>query len=332
VGKRTTGSKAGAFLIVNPEWNGQKPTDISDVVRSRTPYALVFGRTFVDSPNDVKAVNGLQDQYQVVPLSLWGKAGVMLPENRNVWPPFDSKGDPLADWKTINRAMAENPPVEKDKQLLEMFATVGIGPRLTDQLTKLDDASKRGLARAAEGGRAMVEGMMAAGVGNKIVNGWLYPPLNLGRLGVLSDEFRSRAIGAAGGIICQDAAEAVYIIAFTDSDGLPLDGVNRYTLRFEKGGLPQVHEFWSLTMYGADHNLVDNPISRYAIRDRTLGIKVDTDGSITLYLQSSSPGKDKESNWLPTPKQGSFNMALRAYVPGEQIIKQTWKPPTVKKL
>jgi hypothetical protein len=332
VGKRTTGSKAGAFLIVNPEWNGQKPTDISDVVRSRTPYALVFGRTFVDSPNDVKAVNGLQDQYQVVPLSLWGKSGVMLPENRNVWPPFDSKGDPLADWKTINRAMAENPPVEKDKQLLEMFATVGIGPRLTDQLTKLDDASKRGLARAAEGGRAMVEGMMAAGVGNKIVNGWLYPPLNLGRLGVLSDEFRSRAIGAAGGIICQDAAEAVYIIAFTDSDGLPLDGVNRYTLRFEKGGLPQVHEFWSLTMYGADHNLVDNPISRYAIRDRTLGIKVDTDGSITLYLQSSSPGKDKESNWLPTPKQGSFNMALRAYVPGEQIIKQTWKPPTVKKL
>jgi len=332
VGKRTTGSKAGAFLIVNPEWNGQKPTDISDVVRSRTPYALVFGRTFVDSPNEVKAVNGLQDQYQVVPLSLWGKSGVKLPENRNLWPPFDSKGDPLADWKTINRAMAENPPVEKDKQLLEMFATVGIGPGLTDQLTKLDDASKRGLARAAEGGRAMVEGMMEAGVGNKIVNGWLYPPLNLGRLGVLSDEFRSRAIGAAGGIICQDAAEAVYIIAFTDSDGLPLDGVNRYTLRFEKGGLPQVHEFWSLTMYGADHNLVDNPISRYAIRDRTLGIKVDTDGSITLYLQSSSPGKDKESNWLPTPKQGSFNMALRAYVPGDQIIKQTWKPPTVKKL
>jgi hypothetical protein len=332
VGKRTTGSKAGAFLIANPEWNGQKPMDISDVVRSRTPYALVFGRTFVDSPNDVKAVNGLQDRYQVVPLSLWGKSGVMLPENRNVWPPFSSKGDPLADWKTINRVLAENPPAEKNKQLLEMFATVGIGPGLTDQLTQLDDESKHGLARAAGGGRAMIEGMMAAGVGNKMVNGWLYPQLNLGRLGVLSDEFRSRAMGAAGGIICQDAAEAVYIIAFTDSDGLPFEGVNRYTLRFEKGGLPPVHEFWSLTMYGGDHNLVDNPISRYAIRDRTPGIKEGADGSTTLYLQSNSPGKDIESNWLPTPKQGSFNMALRAYVPGEQIIKQTWRPPTVKKI
>jgi hypothetical protein len=149
--------------------------------------------------------------------------------------------------------------------------------------------------------------MMAAGVGNKTVNGWLYPPLNLGRLGVLSDEFRSRAIGAAGGIICQDAAEAVYIIAFTDSDGLPLDGVNSYTLRFEKGGLPPVHEFWSLTMYGADHNLVDNSISRYAIRDRTPAIKVAADGSITLYLQSSSPGKDKESN------------VCRRYYPGRSV-------------
>jgi hypothetical protein len=178
----------------------------------------------------------------------------------------------------------------------------------------------------------MVEAMTAAGVGNRVVNGWLYPPPNLGRLGVVSDEFRSRAIGAAGGIICHDAAEAVYVVAFTDSDGLPLNGVNRYTLRFDKGGLPPVHEFWSLTMYGADHNLVDNPISRYAIRDRTPGTKVDADGSITLYLQSNSPGKDKESNWLPTPKQGAFNMALRAYVPSEQIIRQTWKPPTVKKV
>ena len=93
-----------------------------------------------------------------------------------------------------------------------------------------------------------------------------------------------------------------------------------------------MHEFWSLTMYGADHNLVDNPISRYAIRDRTPRIKAGADGSITLYLQSNSPCNDKESNWLPTPKQGSFNMALRAYVPDEQIIKQTWNPPTVRRV
>jgi hypothetical protein len=283
VGKRSTGSKAGAFLIAGPSWNGQKPDDVSEVIRSRTPYALVFGRTFVDGPSDIAAVNKLQDQYRVIPLSLWGKADITLPENRDVWAPLDSNADPLADWKTINRAMAENPPAAKDEQLLEMFATVGIGPGLTESLDKLDAASKRGLARAAAGGWAMVEGMLAAGVSNRIINGWLFPPPTLGRQGAVDDDFRGRAVCSIGGIICNDAAEAVYVVAFTDFDGQPLDGANRYTLRFEKGALPPANEFWSLTMYDPAHNLVDNPIDRYAIRDRTPGIKREADGSTILY-------------------------------------------------
>lgn len=84
-------------------------------------------------------------------------------------------------------------------------------------------------------------------------------------------------------------------------------------------------------MYGPDYNLVGNPINRYAIRDRTPGIKTGDDGSVTLYLQSTSPGPDKESNWLPTPKEGRFSMLLRAYGPEEPILKQTWVPPTVSK-
>jgi hypothetical protein len=332
VGKRTTGSKAGAFLIAGPGWNGRKPNDVRQVIRSRTPYALVFGRTLVEGPSDVAAVNKLQDQYRVIPLGLWGKSGVTLPENRSVWAPFDRNVDPLADWKTINRAMTENPPAAKDKQLLETFATVGIGSGLTDKLQKLDEASKRGLARAAAAGLAMIEGMAVAGVGFRTVNGWRYPPPKLGRQGVVDDDFRGRAICASGGIICHDAEEAVYIVTFTDSDGQLLDGANRYTMRFEKGGLPPAHEFWSLTLYGSDHNLVDNPIARYAIRDRTPGIRQAADGSTTLYLQSNSPGPDLESNWLPTPKAGAYNMALRSYVPGEPIMKQAWQPPTVKKV
>jgi hypothetical protein len=330
VGKLTTGSKAGAFLVAGPGWSGQKPDDVREVIRSRTPYALVFGRTYVEGPDDVAAVNKLQDQYRVVPLSLWGKAGSTLPENRDVWAPFDRKTDPLADWKTIDRAMAENPPAAKDKQPLEMFATVGIGPGLIEVLDKLDPASKRGLGRASAGGWAMIEGMLTSGVSNKIINGWLFPPPTLGRQGAVDDDFRGRAVCSIGGIICNDAAEAIYVVAFTDVDGQPLAGANRYTLSFEKGALPPAKEFWSLTMYDPAHNLVDNPINRYAIRDRTPGIKHESDGSTILYLQSTSPGPDKESNWLPTPKKGAFSMALRTYGPGESIIKQTWLPPTVK--
>ena len=132
-----------------------------------------------------------------------------------------------------------------------MFATVGIGPGLTESLDKLDTASKRGLARAAMGGWAMVEGMLAAGVSNRIINGWLFPPPTLGRQGTVDDDFRGRAVCSIGGIICNDAAEAVYVVAFLDVDGQPaiLDRANRYTLRFEKGALPPANEFWSLTMY-----------------------------------------------------------------------------------
>lgn len=331
VGKRSTGSKAAAFLIAGPDWKGKKPAGIRAVIRARTPHALVFGRTFVEDRNDVPAVNGLQEQFQVVPLSLWGKPGATLPENRDVQVPFDSKADPLADWKTINQAMAENPAATKDQPLLDLFATVGIGPGLSDRLDRLDAASKRGLARAAAGGRPMVGGMMAAGIANQPVNGWHYSRKNGGRAG-LEGDFRGRAICAAGGIICNEPDEATYLVAYADADGQPLDGSKRYTLHFDKGALPPVKEFWSLTLYGADNNLVDNPIDRYAIRDRTPGVKRNADGSFSLHLQSDSPGKDKESNWLPAPAQGRFYLALRAYVPGNAVIDQTWQPPTVKRV
>ena len=121
---------------------------------------------------------------------------------------------------------------------------------------------------------------LVAGVSNRIVNGWLFPPPTLGATGAVDDDFRGRAICSIGGIICNDATEAVYIVAFADVDGQKLDGANRYTMRFEKGALPPANEFWSLTMYDPAHNLVDNPINRYAIRDRTPGVKQEADGSL----------------------------------------------------
>ena len=331
VGKRTTGSKAAAFLVAGPNWKGDKPADVRSVIRSRTPYAVVFGRTFVADANDVPAVNRLQDQYRVVPLSLWGKAGATIPENRNVWAPYDAKTDPLADWKTINRAMAENPPLEKDRPLLDVFATVGIGGGLTDTLEKLDASSKRGLARAAAGGWALIEAMLASGASNRSSNGWIFGPETAGRQGAIDNDFRGRATCAIGGIICNDAAEALYFVAFTDTNGKPLEGGERYTLRFDKTGIPQVSEFWSLTMYNPAHNLVDNPINRYAIRDH-MPLKREADGSLIIYLQPTSPGPDKESNWLPTPKQGGFNMALRTYGPSQATVEGNWQPPMVQRV
>jgi len=74
---------------------------------------------------------------------------------------------------------------------------------------------------------------------------------------------------------------------------------------------------------------VDNPISRYAIGDRTPGIKADTDGSLTIHIQADSPGVAREPNWLPSPKTGPFFVVLRSYLPGPEIIEQTWQIPGI---
>jgi len=80
-------------------------------------------------------------------------------------------------------------------------------------------------------------------------------------------------------------------------------------------------------MYGQDTNLVANPINRFSIGNRTAGMKYDADGGLTLQVQAATPEKDTE-NWLPAPK-GNFYVILRCYMPGKEIVSQTWSPPAL---
>jgi hypothetical protein len=131
------------------------------------------------------------------------------------------------------------------------------------------------------------------------------------------------------GIYGNSKAEAMYPIYAVDSKGEPLDASKHsYTVRFAPGQLPPVNAFWSLTMYDLPASLlVANPINRYLINSPMLPqLKKDADGGLTLYIQSESPGKDKEANWLPAPK-GPFVMAMRLYWPKEEAMSGKWKAP-----
>ncbi len=108
-----------------------------------------------------------------------------------------------------------------------------------------------------------------------------------------------------------------------------LTGANQYVVHFQKGQLPPVGAFWSITMYNASQFFVPNPIDRYAIGDRD-NLKFNDDGSLTLYIQNESPGKDKETNWLPAPKH-SFNLFMRLYWPKKEILNGIWKPPNLER-
>jgi hypothetical protein len=329
VGKRTTGGKAGSFALVGPQWKGTLPEGVTPLSPSRTSSILILGRTLVDGKADAPAVNALQDQYRLTPLSFWDKKDAKLPESRDVWKPFDSTSDPLGEWETMNRAMTEDPPEARLAQLVTLFGKIGVGPG--QDLGKLDEATKRGLARAAVDGRMLLKRAINSGALGKQINNWNIPPRSFGRAGLANDFLLRGSLQCMGGIIANEPEEAVYYNTTQDGAGQLFDGAKKYKMHFAPGQLPKVKGFWSITMYDTTFNFTPNPINRYALGDRTAGLKKDADGGLTIYIQSISPGKDKESNWLPTPTNGSFLMVMRTYIPGAEIVEQQWAPPAVKR-
>ena len=327
VGLRTTGSQGGSFAIVGPRWQGSLPENVTALPASRTNSVLIIGRTLVDGTADLPAVNSLQDQYTLVPLSYWGKKDAVLPASREVWAPFDPKTDPLAEWKTMNRAMTEDPPEARLVKLVELFGQIGIGPG--KDVETLDEATKRGLARAAVDGRALLNDALRSGQLGSRVNGWNVPPAGMGRAGLNDDFLLRAAVQSLGGIIANDPEEAMYLNTTLDASGQPLDGGKAYIMRFPPGQLPPVGAFWSVTMYDPTYNLVANPLDRYSIGNRTGGLQQDADGGLTIYIQGTSPGKDKESNCLPSPTSGPYLMILRTYMPSPEIIERRWSPPGI---
>ncbi len=122
-----------------------------------------------------------------------------------------------------------------------------------------------------------------------------------------------------------------------DVTGEPLDGSkHNYTLTFPAGQLPPVNAFWSVTTYdGKTQLLIENPLNRYLINSPMLpGMKKNEDGSLTLYIQKDSPGKEMEANWLPAPNDKIY-LVMRLYWPKTEAPSilpagaGSWSPPGI---
>ena len=137
-----------------------------------------------------------------------------------------------------------------------------------------------------------------------------------------------RAAAAIGGLWGNHPYEAAYIMTYLDDRGEQLNGAHTYTLRLHP--TPPVNAFWSLTMYSVpDFYLVDNPINRYSIGDRTPGVVLDDDGALTITISHEPPSGDKElANWLPSPA-GDFRPVMRMYEPDDSILDQTYEFPGI---
>jgi hypothetical protein len=329
-GKRTTGNRSGNFLIVGPNWRGTTPADIKRIFRSSTRYAWILGQTQANGPDDFAAVNALQAEYKLTPLSYWGqlyapRTDVRVDGEINVsMTPYDqvAKMDAGTFFNRLALVMEENPPYFEDRPALDKLMKLGIRPGKPFDVSKVDPGIRRGLEKAVKQAPIkMQEGMLRM----KTVNGWLQPA-NIGRYGT---DYDTRASIAMVGLGADMQENTIYPTTYVDGGGKLLDSANKYMMHYEKGQFQPTNATWSMSSYKGnfyERNILD----RYAVAP-WMPLKFNPGGSLDIYLQAESPGKDKEANWLPTPP-GQFNLTIRNYWPKEAALDGTYKNPPVRRI
>jgi len=294
-------------------------------------------RTQLFNPEDMPNVVKIQAGYKVQPLSQYLKQPA---------PP----AAPTVNFPKINKEMVKTgffdylafslqfaPAGPEEKEIREKLARLGIGAGKPFAFKDLSPEQKAQVVAGVKEGEAKIKQYLESG--QKNINGWKVGSL-FGDSAFYNGDWLKRAAAAQAGIYGNDAAEAMYPMTKTLANGEPLDGSkHNYTLTFAKDQFPPVNAFWSVTMYdGKTQLLIENPINRYLINSPMLpNMKKNADGSLTIYIQKDSPGKDKESNWLPAPNDLIY-LVMRLYWPKEtppSILppgEGTWKPPGIVKV
>lgn len=333
LGSRATGNGGGSYLIAGPDWKGEPPKGVEKSIRSETRIALAVYRTQLFRPDDLDQVKKVQAGYQVRTLSQYtgepapqAVPGIefpkpLTPEQQKTSPEF---------FNLLNFILQFCPTHPSEEALMERFAKLGIGSGRTFDSGNLPPAVRK----AVEDGMSDAWQELAEFKRTKLDTGAVTSGDMFGTREYLKNNYLYRMAASVLGIYGNSRAEAMYPVYTLDESGEKLDASkHRYVLRFAADQLPPVHAFWSLTMYEMPSSrLVANPLNRYLLNSPMLpDFKRDADGGLTLYVQRESPGKDKESNWLPAP-DGPFMAVLRLYWPKEEATNGTWKQPPLQRV
>ncbi|GAA3966938.1 DUF1254 domain-containing protein [Gordonia caeni] len=334
VGHRATGTAAGDFLLVPPRWSGRAPDDTT-VIEFPTRVASIVGRWACAGADELPIVTTLQDATTLTPLdSEAAPAGIDRPAT--------SDSPAMAFFDELRLWSREFPGAERDRPLQESFTPLGIN---ADQpITATDPTIAQALADGYARGEAVLQKVLTSGGNSPFVNGWKQTfhvfdfNLDFFGVGTLDDpRFKiadpkvrivERAASAAGGLWGNHAYEAAYIMTYIDDRGEQLTGSRTYTLHLDP--TPPVGAFWSITMYDVPNFfMVDNPIDRYSVGDRTPGIVYEDDGSLVITISHTEPDDaTARANWLPAPA-GDFRPVLRMYEPAPDVLDGAYRTPAI---
>jgi hypothetical protein len=338
IGSRATGNGAGCYAVAGPDWNGEAPRGVARLFRSETQFSLAVYRTQLFNPADIDNVKRVQAGYKVQPLSAF--LGQPAPPTAPAigWPKFEQQeAFTMRFPEYLDFLLQFCPPVGTaavERPLREKLARIGIGPGKTAHHKDLPPDVKAAFGDGVKAALAKI-GKTAESVGT-LVDGWQIGSA-AGSRDFYKGDWALRAAAAKLGIYGNSEAEAVYPFTRHDGNAIVLDGnKHTYQMTFPAGRLPPVNAFWSITMYdGRSQLLIDNPINRYLINSPMLpGLKKNPDGSLTVYVQKDSPGRDRESNWLPAPN-GPMFVVMRLYWPKTEppsvypLGTGAWKPPAL---
>jgi hypothetical protein len=337
IGSRATGNEPGDYMVAGPDWKGEMPAGIKKMFRSTTDFSVAGYRTQLFNAEEMPNVIKVQSGYKVQPLSSFLKQPAPPAAPKINFPKINKEMAKTGFFEYLDFSLPFAPPGPEEKDIRDKLAKLGIGARKNFDMKSLSPEQRASIAEGMKAGDEKIKEFLGSGI--KRVNGWgIVSPF--GDRAFYNGNWLLRAASAVAGIYGNDAVEAVYPITKTLPDGENLDGSkHNYTLTFPAGELPPVNAFWSVTMYdGKTQLLIKNPINRYLINSPMLpNMKKNADGSLTLYIQKDSPGKDKESNWLPAPNDLVY-LVMRLYWPKTEppsILpagEGTWKPPGIVKV
>jgi hypothetical protein len=314
--------------MVGPTWEGTVPAGINAVVRSSTELAFSIPRIFKgDSAEETEAVQPLINQVAFYPLSQFdGKMKIRDWRSLPSWPtPPGVVGEtkwvvPEKFFDQLPGVMKLVPPLPGEEALYAWIESVWAAAESNPAIKK-----------------ALIESFMAADQdtitpffrwdqnGKSAGNGW-NSPVNNAQWGY---DFLNRTATAKSNMYDNRPSETKYLYRDLDSQGHQLQGKYNYTVTFAKSQEPPVRGFWSLTVYNDRHVFHPNSKKRYSLGTKSKSfMKYNSDGSLTLYFGATSPGRDKETNWVPAP-EGDFSLYIRAYWADKAVIDGTWMPPNV---
>ena len=311
LGTRTIGGDGGTFTLIGPD-----AEPVPGAIRAPTVWVWALMRLLATDAADFDAAHAIQDA--VVLKAPPGRTPNVYAERTAPWTEY---------FASVQALLIENPPPATDQALFRRIAALGLAPSSGFDATRFSKAQGDDIAAGVADAKAL---LLSRGKPRGI-QGWSYPPTDLGDFG---QDYMTRAAVALGGLAALTNPEAIYMHALTP-DGAGLFGDGSYRLHFPAGRLPPVGAFWSLTMYEATPDgqffLTPNPINRYAIGDRTKGLHYNEDGSLDIWIARADPGDVRSANWLPAPAQGPYSMSLRAYLPKPAFFNGEYRLPPIEK-